>query len=415
MARKSAPIQFSQKALDEQSRGARTLALTSVRAGWTWFLFAVSAAAFAALVIWGFFGSVVNSVSGQGILVLRGGVYSLNARSSGTLTRLNIRAGMPVASSEVVGEVYNAETIFKVRRLELEYDQLVRQSRAMTDLHLKMEKEREQALASLTEKYNESVTRSQIRTQNFETLKNQRAMSQSEYLSSLDTLLNTEVQLLSNRLDVMSSTAQMHELDWEHRKTLITLENDMLMKSLELQMAYKLYLEAFRLVSNYDGHILEVRKSEGDFVQMGESIALIASDKSDGLSLVGFLSPADGKKVTAGMSAYFAPGSVKPDEFGYILGVVREVSEEPVSAESILAEVHNQGLVERLSGGGAAIRVEVELLPDPTTKSGFRWTSSKGAPVQLSSGALGSIIVNTEYRRPASFLVPYAKSLLFGD
>lgn len=399
----------------------RSLALTSTRAGWTWILFGVAAVAFATLSIWGFFGSVVNSVSGQGILVLRGGVHSVNARSSGTITQLNVVEGMRVASRQVVGEVYNAETMFSIRRLELEYDQLERLSKALTEgsetmtkVRLALEKQRVDALASLTSKYDESVTRSETRSRNFGALRKQNAISLGEYFSSLDTLLGTEVQLLSNRLDVMQSSAQMHELDWEQKKTLITLENNLLLKALEVKMAHKLYLDAFRLVSDYDGRVLELRKRDGDFVQTGESVALIASDESEGLYLVGFFSPAEGKKISPGMSAYFVPGSVKPDEFGYILGVVREVSEAPVSDEAVLAEVYNQALLQSLTGGNAAIRVVVELVPDLTTESGLRWTSSKGAPVKLSSGMVGNILVNTEYRRPASFLVPYMKSLLVG-
>ena len=417
----SGQIQFSEKALAEQNLGVRTLALTSTRAQWIWILFGVAALAFATLAIWGFFGTVVNSVSGQGILVLRGGVHSVNARSSGTITQLNVVEGMRVTSRQVVGEVYNAETMFSIRKLELEYDQLERQSRALTEgseamtkARLELERQREDALASLTTKYDESVARSETRSRNFGALRKQNAISLGEYFSSLDTLLGTEVQLLGNRLEVLQSSAQMRELDWEQKKTLITLENDLLLKALEVEMAHKLYLDAFRLVSDHDGRVLELRKRVGGFVQTGECVALIASDESEGLSLVGFFAPAEGKKISPGMSAYFVPGSVKPDEFGYIIGVVREVSEAPVSAEAVLAEVYNQALVHNLTGGNAAIRVVVELVPDPSAESGLRWTSKKGAPVKLSSGMLGSIRVNTEYRRPASFLVPYMKSLLVG-
>lgn len=421
MTKSSSHIEFSSKALAELSRGAQPLALTSVRADWTWILYGVTTVICAALVIWGFFGSVVDSVSGQGILMLHGGVHSVTSRSAGTVSQLNVSQGMTVSSGQVLGEVYNAETMFRIRRLEEEYEQLSRQSaaltagsREMTALRLKMEKERETALASLTEKYHASLARSQLRSQNFQTLRSERAISLGDYFSALDAMLATEAQLLSNRLEVMRSTGQMHELDWEQRKTLIDLENSLLLKSLEVDMAHKLYVDAFRLASDHDGRVLELRKREGDFVQAGETIALIAARESDGLYLAGFFSPADGKKIQPGMSAYFAPASARSEEFGYILGVVRDVSDSPISPEAVLAELNNAGLAHMLTGGGAAVRVVVELVPDGTTRSGLRWTSSKGAPVQLSSGTTGTLMVNTEYRTPASFLVPYARTTLFG-
>ena len=414
----SGQIQFSEKALAEQSLGIHTLALTSTRAGWSWILFGVAAVAFAALVAWGLFGSVVNSVSGQGILVLRGGVHAVTAKSSGTLRNLNVVEGMPVSSRQVVGEVYSAETMFRIHRLELEYEQLKLQlraitegSEAMTRVRQTLDQQREDALSSLMRKYDESVARSGKKSR--DSRRGQNVKSSSGY-STLEALLATEAQLLSNRLEVLQSSAQMRELDWEQRKTLITLENDLLMKALEVEMAHKLYLDAYKLVSEHAGRVLELSKREDDFVHTGERVLLVASDESEGLYLVGFLSDADGKKVAPGMSAYFVPGSVQPDEFGYILGVVREVSEAPVSAEAVLAEVYNQALVQALTGGNAAIRVVVELVPDPATKSGLRWTSSKGAPVRLTGGMQGTLLVNTDYRRPASFLVPYMKSLLVG-
>ena len=415
-------IEFSRKALAEQDKGSQPLALTSVRAGWTWILYGVTTVVCAALIVWGFFGSVVDSVTGQGILMLHGGVHAVTTRSSGTLTQLNVSQGMPVHSGQVIGEIYNAETMFRIRRLEQEYEQLARQSklltegsREMTTLRLKMEKERETALAALTQEYHASLARSQLRSQNFQAMRKERAISLGDYFAALDAMLNTEAQLLSNRLEVMRSTAQMHEVDWEQRKNLIELENALLLKTLEVEMARKLYVDAFRLTSDFDGRIQELRKNPGDFVQAGETIALIAARESDGLTLTGFFTPADGKKMKPGMSAYFAPASARPEEYGYILGVVREVSEAPISPEAVLAELHNAGLAQSLTGGGAAIRVVVELVPDETTRSGLRWTSSKGAPVQLSSGTTGTLMVNTEYRRPASFLVPYARQALFGE
>ena len=421
MMKESSRIEFSEKALAERSKGMHVHALTTVHAPWTWMLFAVIAVCFGALLCWGFFGSIVGSVSGQGVILLRGGMRAVTAQGSGILTQLNVRMGSPVRGEQVIGQIHNAEQFFQLTRLEMEYerlrsesDALLRGSRELTDMRLAMEQEREKALASLTEKYNQSLARRKTLSDAYQLMKSKGAVSMAEYFGSLDSLLSTEAQLLSNRLEVMLSSSQMRETDWEQRKTLISLESRLLNKSFELELARKLFRETFWLTSDTDGQILELLKTEGDFVRQGDTVALVASDISQGLYLVGFLPVDAGKKVRAGMSAYFAPASVKPDEYGYITGVVREVSSAPVSAEAVLAELHNTGLARSLSGGGAVIRVVVELIPDSGTTSGLRWTSRAGAPIHISNGATGMLTVNTEYRTPASYVVPGARAALFG-
>lgn len=414
-------IDFSEKALAELGRAGQSCVLTSVRARWTWILFAVVAAFFCALIWWGFFGSIVSSVSGQGILLARGGVHPIIAGGSGMLTQLSVRMGSQVRDGQVLGQIHNSEQFFQLRKLEAEYEQLRGESdaltagsRKMTELRLALERERETALASLTEKYNQSLARSRKLSQNYQTLKGLGAASMADYFGSLDKLLGTEAQLLSNRLDVMLSSAQMREVEWEQRRNLVALESRLLQKGLEVELARKLFRETFWLTAGFDGRITELLKGEGDFVRQGDVVALVSSGREQGFLLIGFLSVEAGKQVRAGMSAYFAPSSVRPNEYGYILGVVREVSEAPVSAESVLAELRNAGLAQAFSGGGAVIRVAVELLPDDNAVSGLRWTSRTGAPVRISGGVTGSLIVNTEYRTPASYLVPGARSALFG-
>lgn len=415
-------IDFSEKALAERKRSGHSHALTSVRARWTWILFSAVTVFFAALVGWGFFGSIVDSVSGHGILLLRGGVRPVIAQSDGMLTQLNVQVGSPVSSAQTIGQIYNAQTFFNVRKLEMEYRQLVREcemltagSQELTDLLVEIERERAANLAALTKKYDLSLARSKDLAARYEHLTNTRDISLVNYYEALDAMLNTEAQLFSTKLQAMVSSEQARVLTLEQRQNLISLESRRLQKEFEVELARKLFRDAFWITAGFDGSILELLKAEGDFVRQGERIALVASDLSKGLYLAGFISAESGKKVESGMSAYFAPASVKPDEYGYIQGVVREVSRSPVTAESVLAELNNSSLTQTLAGGGAMIRVTVELIPDPGTVSGLKWTSRAGAPVKLSNGALGTLIINTEYRAPASYLIPYARAALFGS
>lgn len=117
-------IAFSEKAIEQMNRGTQSHALTSVKARWTWFLLGSISLFFGAMIFWGFYGSMVESVTGVGITLLSGGVHPIIAGGNGKLSHLNIQAGAEVTSEQIIGQIYNPEMLFNVRKLESEYNLL---------------------------------------------------------------------------------------------------------------------------------------------------------------------------------------------------------------------------------------------------------------------------------------------------
>ena len=110
-------IAFSEKAIEQMNRGTQSHALTSVKARWTWFLLGSISLFFGAMIFWGFYGSMVESVTGVGITLLSGGVHPIIAGGNGKLSHLNIQAGAEVTSEQIIGQIYNPEMLFNVRKL----------------------------------------------------------------------------------------------------------------------------------------------------------------------------------------------------------------------------------------------------------------------------------------------------------
>lgn len=415
-------IAFSEKALAEMNHGGHSYVLTSVKARWTWIFFGVITLFFGALLFWGFFGNMVDTVQGTGILLLKGGVRPAIAKGSGELTQLNVATGSPVTASQVIGQIYNAEMFFRVRKLESEYRQLILECKALAqgsqklaNLRVAKDNEKQNILEELTKKYHQSLARSKQLSEMYQRLKGKGAVSMVTYYQALDTMLNTESTLLSTRVRNMSNSTEMEMLSWEQKQNLIKLKSQLLQKEFELKLAKKIFRDSFWVLAGFEGKVLEILKHEGSFVRQGDTIALIASGISKGLYLAGFVPAGNGKKIKPGMSAYFAPSSVSADEYGYIQGVVREVSQAPVTAEGVQAELVNSSLTRMIAGKTAVVRVTVELIPDSATVSGLKWTSRNGAPVKISNGELGILTINTDYRPPVSFIIPYAHKLLFGS
>jgi HlyD family secretion protein len=112
------------------------------------------------------------------------------------------------------------------------------------------------------------------------------------------------------------------------------------------------------------------------------------------------------------MDAEIAPSPIKREEFGFIRGKVVYVAAYPATSASLMRSFQNDKLVQTLMAAGPVTEVKVRMARDTTTLSGFQWSSSKGPPFHISSGALATVQIITNRRRPISLLLPFVKKKL---
>jgi HlyD family secretion protein len=160
--------------------------------------------------------------------------------------------------------------------------------------------------------------------------------------------------------------------------------------------------------SPYAGRVLEVVGGAGTLVPPGASICTLEPENAP-LEAVLFVPAGEGKKVRPGMDVRISPSTVKAEEYGFLVGTVKTVSEFPVTPEGLRKILRNDKLAEELTGKSASIEIVASLSPDGGTPSGYRWSSSKGPPTQVHSGtqARGSVVV--EDKRPISYVLPVIK------
>ena len=68
--------------------------------------------------------------------------------------------------------------------------------------------------------------------------------------------------------------------------------------------------------------------------------------------------------------------------------------------------LENQSLVDTLRTGDAQLRVDVKLLRDPSTPSGFEWSSSQGPPFAITRGTLCTSTFELGEERPMNLVLP---------
>ncbi|MET0961491.1 MAG: hypothetical protein ABWY05_01535 [Noviherbaspirillum sp.] len=117
------------------------------------------------------------------------------------------------------------------------------------------------------------------------------------------------------------------------------------------------------------------------------------------------------KLLKPGMPAQISPVTAKKERFGYLVGKVLAVAQYPATEAGMLSMFNNTALVRELTRNGPPIAVEVELRKDPSTRSGYMWSSRNGADVELSSGTLAGGAFVVESKRPITLLTPLLREL----
>lgn len=165
--------------------------------------------------------------------------------------------------------------------------------------------------------------------------------------------------------------------------------------------------QIYQVVSPYSGRVVEMKAEEGQLIERGTAIVSL-EPLGRRLEAVVYVTSGEGKKVLPGMDAEVAPVTVKPEEFGYIMGRVRSVSQFPKTQQGMQSVLGMKELAEKFGKEGPPYEVFVELLRDPQGSGGFQW-SSKGPDIPVEKGTLCAVKIVVRKQSPVSLLVPFLK------
>ena len=383
-----------------------------------WLALGVLGAVILASLAWGVLGSIPTEARGEGILIRQGGVSNLVAIGEGQVEEVLVQVGDVIRKDQPVAVIRQdtldrriEETEARLEHLRQEYRELERYAEKQRRLRRRnLEQERanleravttvERQMAILRERLENDrelladglITRQEVLTTEQEL---NRARDQlDEFRLQIEQLeldrLEAEQQLLQQ---LENQRAEIRDLDFELREQRARLE------------------ENRRVLATESGRVLELMAGRGDLVSPGTPV-LSLEVESEELMAVLFIPASSGKQVAPGMAARVSPSNVQREEYGFILGEVVRVSEFPATAPGMMRLLSNQALVTRLMEQGPPIQVNVALRRDPSTPSGFAWSSPTGPDLQISSGTLaeGSVIVRED--RPIHLVIPKVRESL---
>ncbi len=414
-------------------------------------------------IIWGIFGRIPDKAMGQGIIISSGGVTNVIPRVSGQITDVSVREGDYVVKGDVIARVEQTDITQEINKLKVDLE-IIRELDPNNPLHREDQlalstygqiaeflRDIEYARTSLdvqranlsSAEKNRSIQLEQARWEldqatlqlekakvDYENLKylydndgvseQQFKDSERNYILSQSSLQNKKEQLRNLELeDNEYIRSQVRQSEKNLEVLIQTLYKIKSSKEKELETEIARLQE--QLVVNSDitagvsGRVVELQVKKGDLVQAGSNVCSIAREEGEGESLeaVVFIPVEKGKKVHPGMEVNISPTTVKKEEDGYMLGNVKSVSEYPVSAQGMMLTLGNPELVNKLLGQSSPVEVQVELIRDSSTVSGYKWSTHEGPDMIIDSGTLCIGEAKVSEQRPISMVIPFIRKMFF--
>ncbi len=335
-------------------------------------------------ILWSFFGNIPQRVHGSSLLIKPGGLVNVTASEDGRLLELYVREGDSVKKGDVIAKVEQQEIFNEIELLKsLKED-------------LKVKNTRIQAVQDEIRKGLQMIAKELDVV-----LKAEKNLLKSGIIS-LPKAIATEQKLK----DTLNSIRMLELANLEAQEQLSKTER-------KLSILLGRYEYATKVVSLHNGIVTEVKAGPGDNITEIMPIVSIepVMDKDEKIRVIVFVPGVFGKKIKPDMRALIMPGTVSKEEYGALEGKVTNVSIYPASVPAMMKILRNKTLVDELLHKGVAYEVEVSLLEDPNTVSGYKWTSVDGPPLKLQSGTLGEAEITLKRRKPITLLLPYIKKV----
>lgn len=368
--------------------------------------------------VWGVFGSLPTEALGEGILIRRGGVSGVATQGEGQVEEMLVEVGDTLREGQLVATIRQDA---QQRQIEDTAQRLEDKNQEYRTLELYSDEQRRLGERD-AEQQRANLERTIATIKREREILGQRLVAEKDLLGdglvTQQTILDTEQELNAALDRLEGSELQLAQLDLQQLREEQDLGQQLKATAaevrdlqLELRDLEAKLEENANIVSPFAGRVIERMVNPGDLIRPGTEVLSLEAF-SEELMAVLFLPANQGKKVLPEMDARIAPSTVQREEFGYLVGKVRWVAEFPSTRRGMLRLLANEALVDKLLVEGPPIQINVELFEDPATPTGFRWSSSSGPDLEITSGTLAQGSVVLEEERPISLVIPKIREIL---
>ncbi|MBO7429681.1 MAG: NHLP bacteriocin system secretion protein [Spirochaetia bacterium] len=376
-----------------------------------------------AAIIWGIFGRIPEKVNGAGLLINSSDLMSVTYSYGGTIKNVFLESGMEVQKGQIIARIEREDLLesIQVANLKLEilqqtYDTstpLITRQADMTDEMLaKSEKDFQTQIVNVSNQLDTAKRKEKTMKELFD----DGLITEMEYLETRKEVLSMEMQKQSAEQQLLNAGVNRVKTSSDLKQEKMNLQHQIDEAKKQLEIAQRNYQIATKIVSPVAGKIYEVSVARGSYVAPGSTVAIVEPYLTDGETLraVMYFPVKDGKRVKRGMNIAVIPTTTKQEEYGFIQGIVTSVSDFPVSPQYLQTVMQNPVLAQSFTAESSPIEVRISMVPDPTTETGFKWSSSRGPNDTLTPGISTTGFVIVRSQRPIEMIVPLIKKKVLG-
>ncbi len=171
---------------------------------------------------------------------------------------------------------------------------------------------------------------------------------------------------------------------------------------LDLQTSEK----EIKFLAPSDGEVLVLQVLPGEVVSFGQTLLWFQKPSEKNL-IYSFFSLEKGDQIKPGMPAHIAFDSTRTELYGKMEGVVKEVLPLVVNQQSdVVKSIPSESLRKYLATQSLSVIVSIEPTLDPSTPSGYRWTTKEGPPYKIPFGSIADVKVTLAEKRPITYVIP---------
>ena len=367
--------------------------VTSIRA---WIALSFLILLISGIVVWVFTGNVVEVVNGNGMLIGRTSLYSVTSSSSARVVELKAKPGQQVRAGDLLAELDPTELDMKIIGARTLYDLQLGENERLTQSDLE---ELEQVFNKSAKEIQKHQADIEIGTRLIES-HGEQMDRQKELLDrglvTLEAYLDTQTQVLELEEKIYAARAGIAESELattvaeQSFETVLAGRLERLSRSeADLNVLRAQREQKNKIYSPVDGVIVAVDVDLQEFITSGQQVVRIetgaASEKA--LHCLAYLPARMGKRIEEGMRCQLMPEVTYYNEYGYLLGTIHSISEFPATRDDLLIQFGDSSIVDNMIRQQPdGLLVEVELIADSSTPSGYRWSSETGFPDLLEQG-----------------------------
>ncbi len=343
-------------------------------------------------------------VDAEGVLFTTSGVREVASATGGQLKSLIVRIGDRVLEGDVVAQVEQPDLKQEVELAVAELDDGKAELQKKLDIQNRIKLTQDDLRARQRAAWGTSMQFVEKRMiMAGERIRNAEELAREGY-GTRQKVLDVQVEIGSLNEEKIKLNNQKQEFVVDEARAQSERERETLAEQIKVAAAErKLQQMQARMnrtnvvKSAFSGTVVEIKVNEGEIVERGapliilipESVEKPGAPRSRGfIPLVAtlYVAGVDGKRVQPGMAVQLQPENIKREEDGYVLAKVASVAQIAATQEGMTRALKNVKTAQSLSAAGAPFEIKAELELDPTTVSGFKWSTSRGPDSVLTTG-----------------------------